>query len=119
MIAPVAGAGRDTGGGALFDDEHPDAGNDTAERTVKATTARPPRERTSKVYDRPCVSSRSPRGVDAVGFVLHDRIPLVIGGVTNPYWTAKDGNRADWFRLTTVSGDPTYSDPPAISARNT
>ncbi|MCU1428175.1 MAG: hypothetical protein JWL83_2175 [Actinomycetia bacterium] len=40
--------------------------------------------------------------VVAVGFVLHHGIPVVIGGVTNPYWTAKDGNRADWFRWTTV-----------------
>ena len=38
----------------------------------------------------------------AVGFVLHHGIPVQIDGVTNPYWTAADGNRADWFRWTTV-----------------
>jgi hypothetical protein len=40
--------------------------------------------------------------VVAVGFVLHHGIPVQIGGVTNPYWTPTDGNRADWIRWTTV-----------------
>ncbi len=38
----------------------------------------------------------------AVGFVLHHGIPVAIDGFTNPYWTPADGNRADWFRWTTV-----------------
>ena len=40
--------------------------------------------------------------VVAIGFVLHHGIPVQIEGVTNPYWTAADGNRADWIRWTTV-----------------
>ena len=40
--------------------------------------------------------------VVAVGFVLHHGIPVQVDGVTNPYWTAADGNRADWIRWTTV-----------------
>jgi len=40
--------------------------------------------------------------VVAVGFVLHHGIPVVVDGVTNPYWTPAAGNRADWFRWTTV-----------------
>ena len=40
--------------------------------------------------------------VVAVGFVIHHGIPAQIDGVTNPYWTAADGNRADWIRWTTV-----------------
>ena len=40
--------------------------------------------------------------VVALGFVLHHGIPVHLGGLTNPYWTAADGNRADWFRWTTV-----------------
>jgi hypothetical protein len=40
--------------------------------------------------------------VVALGFVLHHLVPVDIGDVTNPYWTAADGNRADWFRWTTV-----------------
>ena len=40
--------------------------------------------------------------VVALGFVLHHGIPVHIGGLTNPYWTSADGNRADWFRWTTV-----------------
>ena len=40
--------------------------------------------------------------VVAVGFVIHHGIPAHIDGVTNPYWTAADGNRADWIRWTTV-----------------
>ena len=38
----------------------------------------------------------------AIGFVLHHGIPLHFAGLTNPYWTSADGNRADWFRWTTV-----------------
>lgn len=38
----------------------------------------------------------------AVGFVLHHGIPVHFAGLTNPYWTFADGNRADWFRWTTV-----------------
>jgi len=37
-----------------------------------------------------------------VGFVIHHGIPAQIDGVTNPYWTAADGNRADLIRWTTV-----------------
>ena len=37
-----------------------------------------------------------------VGFVIHHGIPAQIDGVTNPYWTAADGNRADVIRWTTV-----------------
>ena len=40
--------------------------------------------------------------VVAVGFVLHHGIPVHFAGLTNPYWTSADGNRADWFRWTTV-----------------
>ena len=29
-------------------------------------------------------------------------IPAHVEGVTNPYWTPADGNRADWFRWATV-----------------
>jgi hypothetical protein len=40
--------------------------------------------------------------VVALGFVLHHGIPVHFAGLTNPYWTSADGNRADWFRWTTV-----------------
>lgn len=40
--------------------------------------------------------------VVALGFVLHHGIPVHLAGLTNPYWTSADGNRADWFRWTTV-----------------
>jgi hypothetical protein len=40
--------------------------------------------------------------VVATGFVLHHGIPVHFAGLTNPYWTSADGNRADWFRWTTV-----------------
>jgi hypothetical protein len=40
--------------------------------------------------------------VVAAGFVLHHGIPVHIDGLTNPYWTSADGNRADWFRWATV-----------------
>lgn len=40
--------------------------------------------------------------VVALGFVLHHGIPVHFAGLTNPYWTVADGNRADWFRWTTV-----------------
>jgi hypothetical protein len=40
--------------------------------------------------------------VVAVGFLLHHGIPVAVDGLTNPYWTPADGNRADWFRWTTV-----------------
>ena len=38
----------------------------------------------------------------AGGFVLHHGIPVHLEGLTNPYWTSADGNRADWFRWATV-----------------
>ena len=38
----------------------------------------------------------------ALGFVLHHGIPVRFAGLTNPYWTSASGNRADWFRWTTV-----------------
>lgn len=37
----------------------------------------------------------------AVGFLLHHGIPIDLG-TNNPYFTLEDGNRADWFRWTTV-----------------
>jgi len=40
--------------------------------------------------------------VVALGFVLHHGIPFDLDGVNNPYWTFGAGNRADWFRWTTV-----------------
>ncbi len=40
--------------------------------------------------------------VVAVGFVLHHGVPLHVAGLTNPYWTPAEGNRADWFRWATV-----------------
>ena len=40
--------------------------------------------------------------VVALGFVLHHGIPVHLAGLTNPYWTNASGNRADWFRWTTV-----------------
>lgn len=40
--------------------------------------------------------------VVSLGFVLHHGIPVHLAGLTNPYWTSADGNRADWFRWTTV-----------------
>jgi hypothetical protein len=40
--------------------------------------------------------------VVTIGFVFHHGIPVHLAGLTNPYWTFDDGNRADWFRWTTV-----------------
>ena len=40
-------------------------------------------------------------GLVALGFVEHHLIPASFGN-NNPYFTFDDGNRADWFRWSTV-----------------